>query len=128
MVRRYRRHTLLGVVARRRGVGGLAALALWMLPVVLGLALAIPLAVVSGQPRAGVVLRRLGLLLIPEERQPPAVLARANALARELHDEPRRVADSVPRSACCWRRTGPCCQPRAGRAWIRSTRPCWWHG
>ncbi len=81
-VRRYRRHTILGVVM------GIAAwlvspsLALWMSPVVLGLALAIPLATLTG--RRNGALARLGLLRIPEEVQPPAVLARATSLAREL--------------------------------------------
>ena len=83
IVRRFRSHTLLGLL-----LGGVAwaislYLALWMLPVVLGLALAIPLALITGQRRAGVALRRLGLLRIPEEVAPPEVLVRANDLARE---------------------------------------------
>ncbi|MDR3536128.1 MAG: glucans biosynthesis glucosyltransferase MdoH [Acetobacteraceae bacterium] len=83
-VRAYRRHTLLGLV-----LGGIAwavspYLAVWMLPVVLGLALAIPLAAWTGQRRAGQALRRLGLLRIPEEVAPPPVLLRATALQREL--------------------------------------------
>jgi membrane glycosyltransferase len=57
------------------------SLALWMLPVVLGLALAIPLAIITGQRRAGQALRRLGLLRIPEEIVPPNVLARTGDLA-----------------------------------------------
>jgi membrane glycosyltransferase len=82
IVRRFRGHTILGVL-----LGGAAwaispYLALWMLPVVLGLALAIPLAIITGQRRAGLTLRRLGLLRIPEEITPPKVLARAGDLAR----------------------------------------------
>jgi len=52
-----------------------------MSPVVLSLALAIPLALWIGRRGAFV---RLGLLRIPEELQPPAVLARATSLAREF--------------------------------------------
>jgi len=56
----------------------------WMLPVLLGLGLAIPLVLLTGSRGAGLGLRRLGVLNTPEERQPPAVLLRAAALAREL--------------------------------------------
>lgn len=82
--RAYRRHTILGLV-----LGGIAwlvspYLALWMLPVVLGLALAVPLAVVTGQRAAGLALRQLGLLRIPEEAAPPPELTRAVTLQREL--------------------------------------------
>ncbi len=83
VVRQYRRHTVLGLAL---GAGAWAVspyLALWMLPVVLGLALAIPLAAVTAQRGAGLALRRLGLLRIPEELNPPAVLVRAAALQRQ---------------------------------------------
>ncbi len=75
--RLYRRHTVLGLL-----LGGVAwavslSLALWMLPVVLGLALAIPLALLTGARRAG------GLLRTPEDVAPPAVVARALALHHE---------------------------------------------
>jgi membrane glycosyltransferase len=81
IIRRYRRHTVLGLLLGAIAWAVSPYLALWMLPVVLGLALAIPLAAVTGQRRAGLALRRLGLLRIPEELTPPAVLARANALS-----------------------------------------------
>lgn len=86
--RLYRRHTVLGLL-----LGGVAwlvsvSLALWMLPVVLGLALAIPLALLTG--------RRLGatLLRTPEDGAPPAVVARAAALLHEWEDE---IAPGVAR-------------------------------
>ena len=74
-IRLYRRHTVLGVVLG--GVAWLVSpyLALWMLPVVLGLALAIPLALMTG--------RTSSLLRTPEDTSPPAVVARAMALQRE---------------------------------------------
>ncbi|HTI82278.1 MAG TPA: glucans biosynthesis glucosyltransferase MdoH [Acetobacteraceae bacterium] len=74
-IRLYRQHTVLGVVLG--GVAWLVSpyLALWMLPVVLGLALAIPLALLTG--------RRSSLLRTPEETSPPQVVARAVALQRE---------------------------------------------
>ena len=56
----------------------------WMSPVVVGQALAIPLALLTGSAGIGGGLRRAGLLSIPEEADPPGVLARAVSLARGL--------------------------------------------
>ena len=80
----YWRHSCLGLL-----VGGTAwlvspYLALWMSPVVLGLALAIPLAGLTAAIAPGRALRRLGLLRIPEELRPPVALAQAGFLYREL--------------------------------------------
>jgi membrane glycosyltransferase len=55
-----------------------------MLPVVLGLALAIPLAAFTAATGPGGAFRRFGLLRIPEEARPPTTLAEANTLYREL--------------------------------------------
>jgi len=88
IARRYWRPTVFGLLL---GAGAWTVshdLALWMSPVIVGLALAIPLAALTGQRRAGLALCRLGLLRIPEERDPPAVLARANELSR--------AADATP--------------------------------
>ncbi|SUE44998.1 glucans biosynthesis glucosyltransferase MdoH [Roseomonas gilardii] len=95
VLRLYWRHTVFGLL-----FGGAAwlvspYLALWMLPVVLGLALAVPLAGWTARRGAGQALRRLGLLLIPEERQAPAVLDRTNALFREWRDRPAAPAEAV---------------------------------
>jgi membrane glycosyltransferase len=84
VVRLYWRHTFFGLL-----LGGTAwlvspYLALWMLPVVLGLALAIPLAGFTAATGPGRAFRRLGLLRIPEEVLPPATLAKANTLYRDL--------------------------------------------
>jgi len=56
------------------------SLFLWMIPVVVGLLLAIPLAVWTASPRAGARVGSLGLLLTPEDTNPPKVLSRADAL------------------------------------------------
>lgn len=87
----YWRHTVMGVL-----IGGAAwavspYLALWMLPVVLGLALAIPLAALTGRRDAGLALRRWGLLRTPEEVRPPAVLTRAASLVAA-----RATAEAAP--------------------------------
>jgi membrane glycosyltransferase len=75
--RLYSRHTGLGLLL---GAGAWAvslSLALWMLPVVCGLALAIPLALLTSQASSS------GLLRTPEEIRPPPVVARAAALRLE---------------------------------------------
>jgi membrane glycosyltransferase len=86
VIRLYWRHTCLGLL-----FGGTAwlvssYLALWMSPMVLGLALAIPLAALTAALAPGTAFRRLGLLLTPEEVRPPAILATAGALYRELKE------------------------------------------
>jgi membrane glycosyltransferase len=99
-VAQYRGHTILGLMLGGIAWSVSASLALWMTPVVLGLALAIPLAAISARRGAGLALRRLGLLRIPEEVQPPDVLAHANALVRHRSGEtPRgvlRLLDDPP--------------------------------
>ncbi len=90
VARRYRGVTVFGLLL------GLAAflvspfLFFWMSPVVLGLALAIPLASLTAR-RDG-ALRRAGLLRIPEEVDPPAELARAGALYATLRAEQAQAA------------------------------------
>jgi membrane glycosyltransferase len=93
IIRLYRRHTILGVLL---AIGAWAVspyLALWMLPVVLGLTLAVPLASLTARRSLGIALRRIGLLRIPEEGDPPRVLQRAASLFQEASGEP--VLDSI---------------------------------
>ena len=75
--RLYRRHTVLGLLLGAVAWAVSLSLALWMLPVVLGLALAIPMALLTGRRCSS------GLLRTPEDREPPPVVARAVALQRE---------------------------------------------
>jgi membrane glycosyltransferase len=100
LVRHYVFPTVLGIAL---GVGAYAVstpLLLWMSPVVVGLVLAIPVAALTGRPTVGRLLRRVGLLLTPEETSPPAVLLRANALAEESDDlngdDPVEVLQAQP--------------------------------
>lgn len=88
VVKLYWRHTVFGLV-----FGGIAwlvspYLALWMSPVVLGLALAIPLASLTARSDLGLGLRRMGLLLVPEESATPRVLTDAVAFRRERDAAP----------------------------------------
>ncbi|MCB4824703.1 glucans biosynthesis glucosyltransferase MdoH [Roseicella aerolata] len=82
VLRLYWRHTAFGLLFGLSSWLVSPFLALWMLPVTLGLTLAVPLAALTARP-AG-LLRRFGVLSIPEERDPPAVLARANTIRRSL--------------------------------------------
>jgi membrane glycosyltransferase len=68
----------------------------WLSPAIAGLILAIPLSKASGSVRTGRLFARLGLLSIPEERQPPAVMQRRDELVRAgepmHHDGLRHLA------------------------------------
>jgi membrane glycosyltransferase len=83
VVKLYWRHTAFGLAFG--AVAWLVSpyLALWMSPVVLGLALAIPLAALTAGRGLGLRLRRLGLLLVPEETDTPKVMTDAVAFRRQ---------------------------------------------
>jgi membrane glycosyltransferase len=84
--KRYRSHAIVGVAL------GFAALAAtphdldgpdlstigWMMPVLLGLVLAAPIASFTARPDIGGALRRFGILSTPEETHPPRVLTLAS--------------------------------------------------
>ena len=78
--RQYRAHTVIGLLLGGASYLVSPSLLLWMLPVVLGLALAIPLAALTARHGAGLALRRIGLLRTPEEAAPPPVLVEAERL------------------------------------------------
>jgi membrane glycosyltransferase len=83
IVRRHRWQTVLGVVAGLSAFMIATSLFLWMSPTIVGLLLAIPLSWLSGRLGAGLALKRLGLLMIPEETRTPPIVERANALLEE---------------------------------------------
>jgi len=82
--RQYRAHTVIGLLLGLASYLVSPSLLLWMSPVVLGLALAIPMAAWTAGRGPGQALRRAGLLRIPEEAAPPAVLVEAERLQAEL--------------------------------------------
>ena len=83
-LRRYAVQMVLGAVLAITAWLIAVPLFYWMLPVILGLVLAVPIAATTARRDVGAAFARLGLLRTPEERDPPAVLARARALASEL--------------------------------------------
>jgi membrane glycosyltransferase len=87
LTNRFGKLTLIGILMGGAAYAVSLSLFLWMSPVIIGLLLAMPLAALTARSRAGIRLRKLHLLLIPEERQPPQVLVRANELAVAHPDE-----------------------------------------
>jgi membrane glycosyltransferase len=94
-MRNYAVPSLFGIAMAGSAYAVSLPLLLWMMPVILGLLLAVPIAMLSstaGTTRTGRLFRT------PEETAPPPVLARANQLAkvsqaigcplRELRDDP----------------------------------------
>jgi membrane glycosyltransferase len=80
LVRRYLGHTIVGILLAAAAWAVSVPLFLWMSPVIVGLVLAIPFVAITASPAGGRAVRWLGLLSTPEERSPPDVLVRANAL------------------------------------------------
>lgn len=81
--RSYRGTTLLGVVLGVAAVAMSPGLALWMLPVILGLAGSIVIVRLTSSRLLGQWMRRHRLFTTPEEQDPPLVLRRAAALRAE---------------------------------------------
>ena len=87
-VRRHGGATLLGI-----GWGLLAwrympDFLMWLTPVLAGLLLSIPFSILSSRPEFGRAARALGLFLIPEEIEPPNVIARLPRYRTELSTGP----------------------------------------
>jgi membrane glycosyltransferase len=95
----HRGHTLAGLVLGTAFAFLAPELLWWLSPVLAGLLLSVPMSRVSGSVGVGRMLARLGLLLTPEEVDPPAVLARRDALleeAKALPEDPLRwLADDA---------------------------------
>jgi membrane glycosyltransferase len=83
IIRKYALPTFIGIVMAISAFAVTLPLLLWMAPVVAGLVLAIPIAMLSST--AGADVRRSRLFNTPEQTAPPNVLLRANELADTLH-------------------------------------------
>jgi membrane glycosyltransferase len=70
----------------------------WMLPVVVGMLIAIPFTALTSRSDLGVALRRRGLLLTPEETSPPPELVAAEQ-ARERAHAPVPLLEQQPTDA-----------------------------
>lgn len=90
MLRRFAGPTILGVLLAGLAYAVSLPLFLWMSPVIVSLLLAVPLASLTSSAWVGCALRRLGLLVVPEEREEPSILFRANQLVStyQVREEP----------------------------------------
>ncbi|KAF0123123.1 MAG: membrane glycosyltransferase [Xanthobacteraceae bacterium] len=84
IVQRHWRHTALGVVAAVAAFSISPYIFAWMSPTIVGLWLAIPTSWASASAAIGWGMRRLRLLLIPEEHSPPPIAERAYRLGTEF--------------------------------------------
>lgn len=86
--RRYGLYTLFGILLSAAAWSVSNALFLWMVPVLIGLVLAIPLVALTSSRAVGDAVSHAGLLLIPEESAPPPILSYA-------HDEQAHLPTST---------------------------------
>jgi membrane glycosyltransferase len=84
IMRRHASQTILGLLFAIEAVLISPAFFAWVSPLILGMVLSIPLSAASGARCVGSRLRRLGLLVTPEEVECPAILRRANELTDQL--------------------------------------------
>jgi membrane glycosyltransferase len=95
-LRRYAGSTLTGFVLAAAASAVSLPLFWWMSPVILGLLLAVPLAMLTSSAAVGKAMRSLGLLVIPEEDNPPLVVTRSDELASTFKP-------SVKQESSLWR-------------------------
>ncbi len=86
VAKRYWAHTIFGLALAVISYFVSFSLLLWMSPVVVGLALAIPLSALTASAGLGKALRRAGILRTPEETSIPPVLSEALAAQARLAD------------------------------------------
>jgi membrane glycosyltransferase len=82
---------LLGIIATAATVYWTPALLPWLLPLLIGLVLVVPLTVLLANPTLGRWISKRGLLRIPEEVTPPLVLRRRATIERQLDETLRRA-------------------------------------
>jgi membrane glycosyltransferase len=84
IVRRHRSHMALGVLTLFAGLLISPSLVAWMSPTIAGLILAIPISWLTSQRWLGLVFRRAGVLVTPEETTTPPIAKRGKALSKAL--------------------------------------------
>ncbi|PPD42881.1 MAG: glucans biosynthesis glucosyltransferase MdoH [Methylocystis sp.] len=84
IVKRHRSHVALGALSLVAGLMISPSLVAWMSPTIAGLILAIPISWLTSQRWLGLVFRRAGVLVTPEETTTPPVAKRGKALSKAL--------------------------------------------
>ena len=82
VIRRYALPSLIGIVMAATAYAVSLPLLLWMAPVIVGLLLAVPIGLISSTTASDGTADQPLLFRTPEQTLPPAVLTRANQLAR----------------------------------------------
>ncbi|MGO9390069.1 glucans biosynthesis glucosyltransferase MdoH [Rhodoblastus sp.] len=95
IVRRHWTHVTLGFISLVAALLISPSLAAWMSPTIAGLILAIGISWASGQRSIGLALKRVGLLVTPEETTPPPIAARANVLTEAMAANGHDQADGL---------------------------------
>jgi membrane glycosyltransferase len=86
LLSRHKWHVLSGILLALAAATDSVDLLLWLAPAILGLLLAVPLSAWTGSVPAGRMVRRLGLLAIPEETSPPEIHLSAQELRSVYED------------------------------------------
>ena len=99
LLRRYGRLTFVGILLGAAAFAVSLSLFLWMTPVIVGLLLAMPLAAITARSDIGIALRKMRLLVVPEERDPPVILRRANELSGLLPGDDARIGELLRKNS-----------------------------
>lgn len=95
VIKRHRLHVVMGLVAGVTAYLISPSLFGWMSPTIVGLVLSVPLSAMSSSLPIGLALKRMNLLLTPEESSVPPVQIRANTLMKEYQQANFDTADAL---------------------------------
>ncbi len=95
VIKRHRWHVVMGLVAGVTAYLISPSLFGWMSPTIVGLVLSVPLSAASSSLAMGLALKRMNLLLTPEEVTVPPVILRANALMKDYQQANFDTADGL---------------------------------
>jgi membrane glycosyltransferase len=88
-------HTIIGLLAGWVSYQYVPGFFLWLIPVLAGLVLSIPISMLSSSAWVGQTARKLGLFLTPEEYRQPRVLQLLNANLERMERDQAALAEST---------------------------------
>ncbi len=95
VIRHHWQHATIGVFMALAAYVISPAILAWMAPTLIGLVLAVPISWTSGSLAAGLGLKKIRLLLIPEETDPPAIVGAAHDAQHLAEAELPEVEDGL---------------------------------